>query len=53
MLEEIEDNLFQCRPFTHDVLYYDIEVRSDYLYSCSFPGSFKLCKHIFLINCIF
>ncbi|CEG83753.1 hypothetical protein RMATCC62417_17629 [Rhizopus microsporus] len=48
-----EDNLFQCRSFTHDILYYDIEVRSGYLYSCSCPDSSKLCKHIFLVNRIF
>ncbi|PHZ16897.1 uncharacterized protein RHIMIDRAFT_287916 [Rhizopus microsporus ATCC 52813] len=47
---KIEDNLFQCRPFTHDILYHDIEVRNGYLYSCSCPDSSKLCKYTFLVN---
>ncbi|ORE03491.1 hypothetical protein BCV72DRAFT_315068 [Rhizopus microsporus var. microsporus] len=53
MLEKIEDNLFQCRSFTYDMLYYDSEVRNGYLYSCSCPEPSKPCKHIFLVSRIF
>ena len=53
MLKEIEDSLFQCRSFTHDILYYDIEIRNSYPYSCSCPASSKVCKHIFLVNHMF
>ncbi|CEG85060.1 hypothetical protein RMATCC62417_18792 [Rhizopus microsporus] len=53
MLEKIEDNLFQCKSFTHDMLYYDIEVQNGYLYGCSCYNPFKLYKRIFLVNYLF
>ncbi|RCH87795.1 hypothetical protein CU097_006964 [Rhizopus azygosporus] len=53
MVKKIEDNLFQCKSFTHNILYYDIEVRNGYLYSCSCPAYSRLCKNVFLVNRIF
>lgn len=49
-IEQIYDNLIQCRSFSYDILFYDIGIKDGYLYKCNCPDSLGLCKHIFLTN---
>ncbi|KAL0086210.1 hypothetical protein J3Q64DRAFT_1833955 [Phycomyces blakesleeanus] len=52
MVEKLSDTAFTCRSFTIDLIIYNIELQNDFLQNCTCPDTSKLCKHIFLINCM-
>ena len=50
MVLKIDDDNYQCRSFTLDIIYYDIEYSNGYLRKCSCDDTSNLCKHIFLVH---
>ncbi|KAL0088988.1 hypothetical protein J3Q64DRAFT_1697258 [Phycomyces blakesleeanus] len=52
MVEKLSDTAFTCRSFTVDFAIYNIELQNSFLQNCTCPNTSKLCKHIFLINCM-
>ncbi|OAD71981.1 hypothetical protein PHYBLDRAFT_169891 [Phycomyces blakesleeanus NRRL 1555(-)] len=52
MVEKLSDTAFTCKSFTVDFAIYNIELQNSFLQNCTCPDTSKLCKHIFLINCM-
>ena len=52
MVEKLGE-CYQCKSFTYDYIYYDIDFQEGYLQNCSCDDPSKLCKHIFLVHRIF
>ncbi|KAG1451086.1 hypothetical protein G6F57_016256 [Rhizopus arrhizus] len=50
MVEQLEENVYQCRSFTEDILFYEMDTKEGYLKNCSCPDQTKMCKHIFLVS---
>ncbi|CAO3664065.1 unnamed protein product [Rhizopus microsporus] len=50
MIEQLEENVYQCRSFIEDILFYEMDTKEGYLKNCSCPDQTKMCKHIFLVS---
>ncbi|ORE21795.1 hypothetical protein BCV71DRAFT_273978 [Rhizopus microsporus] len=50
MVEQLEENVYQCRSFTEDILFYEMDTKEGYLKNCSCPDQTKMYKHIFLVS---
>jgi hypothetical protein len=47
---EEDDDTYDCKSFTDDYSWYEIELKNGHLSRCNYPGNSKPCKHIFLVN---
>ncbi|ORE08294.1 hypothetical protein BCV72DRAFT_334518 [Rhizopus microsporus var. microsporus] len=47
---EDDDDTYDCKSFTDNYIWYEIELKNGHLFRCNCPDNSKLCKHIFLIN---
>ncbi|CEI88591.1 hypothetical protein RMCBS344292_02974 [Rhizopus microsporus] len=47
---EGDDDMYDCKSFTDDYTWYEIELKNGHLFRCNFPDDSKLCKDIFLVN---
>ncbi|CEG83513.1 hypothetical protein RMATCC62417_17419 [Rhizopus microsporus] len=54
MIQCSEDNndTYDCKSFTDDYIWYEIELKNGHLFRYNCPDNSKLCKHIFLINIV-
>ncbi|CEG80129.1 hypothetical protein RMATCC62417_14505 [Rhizopus microsporus] len=50
MIEQLEENVYQCRPFTENILFYEVDTKEGFLKNCSCPDQAKRCRHIFLVS---
>ncbi|KAG1174276.1 hypothetical protein G6F71_005016 [Rhizopus microsporus] len=50
MVEQLEENVYQCRSFTEENLFYEMDTKEGFLKNCSCPDQTKMCKHIFLVS---
>ncbi|KAL4211494.1 hypothetical protein AB4K20DRAFT_2011785 [Rhizopus microsporus] len=50
MVEQLEENVYQCRSFTEDILFYEMDTKEGFLKNCSCPDQTNMCKHIFLVS---
>ena len=50
MVEQLEENVYQCRSFTEDILFYEMDTKEGFLKNYSCPDQTKMCKHIFLVS---
>ncbi|KAG1178381.1 hypothetical protein G6F71_001855 [Rhizopus microsporus] len=50
IVEQLEENVYQCRPFTEDILFYEMDTKEGFLKNYSCPDQTKMCKHIFLVS---
>ena len=50
MVEQLEENVYQCRSFTEGILFYEMDTKEGFLKNCSCPDQTKMCKHIFLVS---
>ncbi|PHZ09398.1 uncharacterized protein RHIMIDRAFT_262632, partial [Rhizopus microsporus ATCC 52813] len=47
---EDDDDTYDCKSFTDDYIWYEIELKNGHLFRCNCPDNLKFCKHIFLVN---
>ncbi|CEG76618.1 hypothetical protein RMATCC62417_11490 [Rhizopus microsporus] len=47
---EDDDDTYDCKSFTDDYIWYEIELKNGHLFRCNCSDNSKLCKHIFLVN---
>ncbi|CEG68493.1 hypothetical protein RMATCC62417_04743 [Rhizopus microsporus] len=47
---EDDDDIYDCKPFTDNYIWHEIELKNGHLFRCNCPDDSKLCKHIFLVN---
>ncbi|KAG1208440.1 hypothetical protein G6F69_007211 [Rhizopus microsporus] len=50
VVEQLEENVYQCRSFTEDILFYKMDTKEGFLKNCSCPDQTKMCKHIFSVS---
>ena len=50
MVEQLEENVYQCRSFTEDILFYEMDTKEGFLKNYSCPDQTNICKHIFLVS---
>ncbi|PHZ15285.1 uncharacterized protein RHIMIDRAFT_234641 [Rhizopus microsporus ATCC 52813] len=50
MVEQLEENVYQCKSFTENILFYEMDTKEGYLKNCSCPDRTKMCKHFFLVS---
>ncbi|CEI98880.1 hypothetical protein RMCBS344292_12978 [Rhizopus microsporus] len=50
MVEQLEENVYQCRSFTENILFYEMDTKEGFLNNCSCPDQTKMCMHIFLVS---
>ncbi|CEI92687.1 hypothetical protein RMCBS344292_06940 [Rhizopus microsporus] len=48
--EDDDDDMYDCKSFTDDYIWYEVEMKNGHLFRCNCPEDSKLCKHIFLVN---
>ncbi|CEG68004.1 hypothetical protein RMATCC62417_04343 [Rhizopus microsporus] len=50
MVEQLEENVCQCRSFTEDILSYEMGTKEGFLKNCSCPDQTNMCKHISFVS---
>jgi hypothetical protein len=50
MVEQLGGDVYQCRSFTENILFNEMDTKEGFLKSCSCPDQTKMCEHIFLVS---
>ena len=47
---EDDDDMHDCKSFTDDYIWYEVNLKNSHLFHCNCPDDSKLCKHVLLVN---
>ena len=50
IVEQLEENVYQYRSFTKNILFYEMDTKEGFLKNCSCPGQTKICRHVLLVS---
>ncbi|ORE16293.1 hypothetical protein BCV71DRAFT_236812 [Rhizopus microsporus] len=50
MVQLLKENIYQCRSFTEDILFYKVNTKEDFLKNGSCSDQTKMYKHFFLVS---